>query len=240
MDPGPEPEPDPLETAEKLLDGDLPTILADPHISSKAKVDHFKQHIQVRENSTYAHPYHPDRTAYLYHPGQEDSRRLLRQHLPGDLPPSGQLHILSAHHITPLHLVDHILQRIHPDKLPQSLHIATLGFKPLNIEHLVTHYLDPFPDLQLTILVSEFFHQYSEHLEPAKARLNPYADRARIYTAHSHAKVVLLDLQQEKYTIYGSANLSSCYQLEQLTLSKDPNLYTFHHDWITRTHQCSI
>jgi len=55
----------------------------------------------------------------------------------------------------------------------------------------------------------------------------------RLVSARTHAKVIGLAFEPEHfYVIEGSANLRSCNNLEQITMTNNRTLFEFHRRWI--------
>ncbi len=57
---------------------------------------------------------------------------------------------------------------------------------------------------------------------------------ARLGVARNHSKIILFDFGQSAYVIESSANLRSCMNFEQFTLTNSRALYDFHLSWISR------
>ena len=59
---------------------------------------------------------------------------------------------------------------------------------------------------------------------------------ARIAATRNHSKIILLAIGSDRYVVESSANLRSCNNVEQFTLTHSPALYDFHRAWIERIH----
>ena len=66
--------------------------------------------------------------------------------------------------------------------------------------------------------------------ESAEAQLQ--ARGATLTSSRNHAKVIGLAFERDAYVVEGSANMRSCNNLEQFTLTNDPELFEFHRRWI--------
>lgn len=112
-----------------------------------------------------------------------------------------------------------------------ELIVATLGFNAHNSFHLCT-LLATGQIGRATVLCSEYFAKadaptYAE----AKARIE---GQGSILThTRNHAKILALDMGEDCFVIEGSANLRSCNNLEQITISNSRPLLEFHRKWIT-------
>ncbi|HQK01302.1 MAG TPA: hypothetical protein PLP12_12575 [Verrucomicrobiota bacterium] len=112
-----------------------------------------------------------------------------------------------------------------------ELFIATLGFNGTNNGHLC-QLLDQGAIRKAHLLASDYFAKADPStFKPAQEHLA--ARGVRLVSARTHAKVIGLAFEPEHfYVIEGSANLRSCNNLEQFTLTNDRDLYRFHQTWI--------
>lgn len=112
------------------------------------------------------------------------------------------------------------------------LRIATLCFSKRNAAELLG-LLESFPQLRLTMLVSEFFKGHNAELFEKFADEMKMHPTARLAAARTHAKVVIFDLGAEDGLVFeGSANLRTNGNREQLAVFRDRCLHDFHAEWI--------
>ncbi len=112
----------------------------------------------------------------------------------------------------------------------EELFIATLGFNAQNTWHLC-QLLDQGAIRRAHILASDYFAASdAPTFREAKAQLQ--ARGATLTSSRNHAKVIGLAFERDAYVVEGSANMRSCNNLEQFTLTNDPELFEFHRRWI--------
>jgi hypothetical protein len=129
-------------------------------------------------------------------------------------------------------LVPAVLAIAAPAKIA-ALHIATLGFSRDNTENLC-RLLDERKIGRARLLCSHYFSATSRELyqgmrDALQQRGQTFASR------RTHAKVLAMKLTNRRTVLVeSSANLRSCFNIEQLTVFGDPQLYKFHIHWIER------
>lgn len=112
----------------------------------------------------------------------------------------------------------------------EELYIATLGFNAQNSWHLC-QLLDQGAIRRAHILASDYFAKAdAPTFREAKAQLQ--ARGATLTSSRNHAKVIGLAFERDAYVVEGSANMRSCNNLEQFTLTNDRKLFEFHRNWI--------
>jgi hypothetical protein len=113
------------------------------------------------------------------------------------------------------------------------LSIATLGFSAANATALLG-LIDAGKVNTVRVIASVYF----ERQNPAEYRLmsDGLAERGqKIVALRSHAKVITMALSDGgMLSVESSANLRSCRNLEQVTLTNSPDLCRFHAGWIER------
>lgn len=114
-----------------------------------------------------------------------------------------------------------------------ELWIATLGFNDATTESLCAM-LDAGTIKTVSLICSHYFRGSDpETFENARKAL---AKRGQtIVAVRSHAKVQCLAIGRARYVIESSANLRSCNNLEQFTLSNSAPLFAFHRAWMADT-----
>lgn len=112
-----------------------------------------------------------------------------------------------------------------------DLHIATLSYSRQNAAEMLD-LLDSGHIKRVTLLVSYFFKAQNREIYDA---LVPelLARGHRVLSMRTHAKICLFRMTSNtRYVVEASANLRSCKNIEQFTLTRCPKLYRFHRTWI--------
>jgi len=111
----------------------------------------------------------------------------------------------------------------------RSLHVATLGMNPNNVDSLVNciriHGVE-----QVSLIVSHYFfgverHRMIRYIAEEIAGL-PF----RVAVAGSHCKIALMEADGLFVTLHGSANLSSNNNIEQISVTEGRELYDFNRE----------
>lgn len=111
------------------------------------------------------------------------------------------------------------------------LDVATLGFNRANVAEMAA-LMESGKIAELWLLCSCFFRSTSS------AEFDCLVDamrgrNARYAAIRNHAKLLLIALENgERLTVETSANLRSCKNIEQYTITNDPALLEFHRAWI--------
>jgi hypothetical protein len=114
-----------------------------------------------------------------------------------------------------------------------DLHLCTLGFSAKNMQDLFAM-LDDRSVGRVRVLCSCYFRSLSADI------FNPMAEGLekrghRIIAMRTHAKIILARTTAGHHlTVESSANLRSCRNVEQFTLTNDADLHAFHVGWIDR------
>jgi hypothetical protein len=113
-----------------------------------------------------------------------------------------------------------------------ELVITTLGFNHANNEHLC-ELLDAGAIRAAWVVCSEYFKGADPDVYAAASE-RLAARGARLTATRNHSKVILLMplCGNGRYVFESSANLRSCNNLEQFTLTNAPEVYDFHRAWI--------
>jgi hypothetical protein len=113
----------------------------------------------------------------------------------------------------------------------RRLDIATLGFSKSNVEELAAM-LDDGRIAQVTLLYSVYFRSGDAGLcDSLHAEMERRGQK--VFCCRTHAKVVLLELSDGRAIVFEtSANLRSCRNVEQVTITHDRALLDFHRTWI--------
>ena len=110
------------------------------------------------------------------------------------------------------------------------LMIATLSFNKLAINNLAELVKSGF--INSCDLICSHYFQATDKATYRAGRKALEEVGARISYTRSHAKILALDFGDDCFVVEGSANLRSCYNVEQITLTNSPALFKFHANWI--------
>jgi len=163
----------------------------------------------------------------------KDARRLERAvEALERLPDSGEyVHIVTGAEFRGFDLLPAML-RLAKAKRFDSLTLTTLGFSRDNLgelAHMVT--AGQIPPDRLRILCSDFFRRSDRNIWQAgaeQARRLKYGFRS----TRNHTKLILAAIARRCYAVESSANLRSCANLEQFTMTQSRTLFDFHSQWI--------
>lgn len=112
----------------------------------------------------------------------------------------------------------------------RRLYLVTLGFSKANAVELV-ELIDSGQIQNATALVSAYFKaQDSPIYDPIYTALTER--NQRMLAMRTHAKIILALTDAHALSIEGSANLRSCRNIEQFTITNDRTLFDFHAGWI--------
>ena len=162
-----------------------------------------------------------------------DARRLERavealDHLPE---PGETVHIVTGAEFRGFDLLPAMLRLAKTDRF-DSLTLTTLGFSRENLEDLAAMVAaGNIPADGLRILASDFFRRSDREIwqvGAAQARRLGYGFRS----TRNHTKLILAAIAGKAYVTESSANLRSCSNLEQFSLTRSRQLYDFHAGWI--------
>ena len=147
------------------------------------------------------------------------------------LPAAGESwHIVVKGNFAMFDLIGAVLELAAPATIAR-LDIGTLGFSKTNLAEL-TAMLDAGTIGRLTFLYSVYFR--SNEKEICNRLHEELTSRGqRVLAMRTHAKLMLLELTDGRYYVNEtSANLRSCRNVEQMTLTHDRGLLEFHRRWL--------
>jgi hypothetical protein len=149
-----------------------------------------------------------------------------------ELPGEGEsLHIICRGNFPLWSVVPATLALATPARI-DHLAIATLGFSTSNATDLL-QMLDAGQVQAVDIVCSVYF----ERQNPAEYRIMAEglsARHQRLIALRSHAKIIAMRLSDGRaFVVESSANLRSCRNIEQITLTQDKALTEFHAAWIS-------
>jgi len=113
-----------------------------------------------------------------------------------------------------------------------ELNIATLGFNERNTTKLI-ELLDAGQVQKLTFICSVYFRSMKDSGRTFRRLVAELEARGqRVRAIRCHAKIQLIETASGAYVIESSANLRSCHNIEQFTLTHDRALLEFHRAWM--------
>lgn len=113
----------------------------------------------------------------------------------------------------------------------EELWVATLGFNERNSKELL-ELLDAGEVGKVSFICSHYFKATSADIfNPLEKALRSRGQR--ILAMRCHAKLLLFSLSDgRRLVVESSANLRSCHNIEQFSLTNDSGLYDFHAGWM--------
>lgn len=150
------------------------------------------------------------------------------------LPAPGEyIHIVTGQEFAGFDLLPAMLTLARAKRF-EALTLTTLGFSKLNLEAIAgmieSRRVQP---ASLRILCSDFFRRADTEIWQTgadQARRLGYAFRS----TRNHTKLILARIAGKCYAVESSANLRSCANLEQFTMTQSRRLYDFHAGWISQ------
>ncbi|HEY0009884.1 MAG TPA: hypothetical protein VGB55_14240 [Tepidisphaeraceae bacterium] len=129
-------------------------------------------------------------------------------------------------------LVPRTLDLIAPARI-SWLGIATLGFSRDNVDELV-QMLDAGDVAKCDLLFSCYFKSNEETLTGFLTHEMRRRDQ-RVNAIRTHAKIIAIETTDgQGIVVESSANLRSCRNVEQFTITNDHMLLNFHRQWINQ------
>ena len=146
--------------------------------------------------------------------------------------PGEYLHIVTGQEFAGFDLLPAMLHLCKADAF-ETLTLTTLGFSRKNLEALAT-FIDAgkVPPRRLQILCSDFFRRADLdiwRLGVEQAKRYGYGFRS----TRNHTKLILANIGGKYFVTESSANLRSCANLEQFTMTQSRAVHDFHLQWIT-------
>jgi hypothetical protein len=220
-------EKSPLNAA--LFEG-LPTEL--PDIDSLIDVDAEFDAVAIRDRfatKTFAYAHRRNRIKRTVFDARKISRAVdLLKSLPA---PDESIHMIVGQEFAGFDLLPAFLQ-LAGAKSFEALHLTTLGFSRDNLAQLETMIkAREIPPRKLAILCGDFFRRADSGLWDI-GKLLARTHRFTFKSYRNHTKIILAKISGRYYVVESSANLRSCQNIEQFTLSQSKALYDFHAAWI--------
>lgn len=150
-----------------------------------------------------------------------------------ELPAPGEyIHVITGQEFAGFDLLGAIL-KLSGAKAFAALTLTTLGFSKPNLASL-QGMIDAkqVKPKTLKILCSDFFRRSDRDIwkiGAGQAKRLGYGFRS----TRNHTKLILADVGR-RYVVESSANLRSCANLEQFTMTHSKQLYEFHAGWIAK------
>jgi hypothetical protein len=150
------------------------------------------------------------------------------------LPDSGEyVHIVTGQEFRGFDLLPAML-RLAKAKRFDVLVLTSLGFSRDNLAELARMIAErQIPPAKLRILCSDFFRRADRQIWQTgaeQARRLGYGFRS----TRNHTKLTLAGIGRRCYVVESSANLRSCANLEQFTITQSRTLFDFHQQWIAQ------
>ena len=116
----------------------------------------------------------------------------------------------------------------------KNLIISTLSLDQNNIDSLAG--LLKCNEVQnMGLIISDFFFSHTQRdLIPYIQQELDYKDRFQLAVCRSHCKIALIETDQHKLVIHGSANLNSSGNIEQIMIENNPDLFDFTFEYQNR------
>jgi hypothetical protein len=195
---------------------DVPTFDAttDPEVDVNAKLKSDRAHLRT-----------PARRLFVDYRPNADALKHLKI-----IPAEGEtLHGIICGRYALWDLVPALIERT--GRSISDLHIATLSYGKQNAADLLG-LLDGGQIKRCSLLVSYFFKAQNESLY--NTLVPQLRERGhRVLAMRTHAKLLLMKFAAGgSFVVEASANLRSCKNIEQFTMTRCRKLYRFHRDWI--------
>jgi hypothetical protein len=120
----------------------------------------------------------------------------------------------------------------------EDLHLATLGFNHANAARLL-ELMDAGAVRRCMMIVSLYYEADPKEADTCYQLAQELPARGDWYCAtRSHAKIIAARFTDGRcFVIESSANLRTCHNLEQFTITQDRGLFTFHREWMESVHR---
>ena len=146
------------------------------------------------------------------------------------LDPGESFHVIMRGNWHGFDLVPAVL-RLAGGAIIERLYVATLGFNKDNAVELAT-LLDDGSIIEVVFVCSVYFREATRDVFEFLA-VELESRGQTLLAMRNHAKLLLMALDDgRRIVVESSANLRSCRNVEQFTISHDAGLYDFHAAWI--------
>jgi len=150
------------------------------------------------------------------------------------LPEAGEtFHCIMRGNYNGWDLVPAVLQLAAPARIAE-LHVATLGFNAQNADELI-QLIDAGSIGRCTFICSVYYKSMKDGAPVYDGLAQALTERGhQIAAIRCHAKILLFELTDGRcLAVESSANLRSCRNIEQFTMTHDGDLLAFHRGWMT-------
>ena len=145
--------------------------------------------------------------------------------------PLEYIHIVTGQEFSGFDLLPAMLALSKADRF-DALTLTTLGFSARNLEHIDAMIEAGKVQVRtLRILCSDFFRRADRAIWQtgrAQADCRGYGFRS----TRNHTKLILSNICGRHFVVESSANLRSCANLEQFTITQSKDLFEFHNGWL--------
>jgi hypothetical protein len=146
----------------------------------------------------------------------------------GRLPETGEsLHLVLKGNFALFALIPAVI-RLNSNRPIERLRIATLGFSRKNVDELSS--LAQAGLVKAASMLSSHYHAAVD--APIYEHFRATLPQFPVVAMRSHAKILLIETTGTFLTVESSANLRSCKNIEQATVTNDPGLHQHHAEWI--------
>lgn len=154
------------------------------------------------------------------------------------LPAAGETwHVLMPGAYDSFDLIDAMLEHAAPATI-EALHLASLGFNARNAKRLLKM-MDADQVGRCTLTVCVYYEAEHNERDTCYLLAQELPRRGGWYVAtRSHCKIIAARFTDGRcYVIESSANLRSCRNLEQFTITHDAALFDFHRVWLQEVYE---
>jgi hypothetical protein len=140
------------------------------------------------------------------------------------------VHLIMSGFYDLMHLLIALLDRF--GSPCETMRVATLSLSRRNVQEMAALF-DSGKVRRLDLLTSDFFRKHDDDIF-AELVQEFHARGQRVAAARSHCKIVTVALDDgRRYALFGSPNLRTNKNLEQVCLSYDRELHGFYDAWLS-------
>jgi hypothetical protein len=203
----------------------LQTLNAEPLYPAEADAT---RNAQIGIDADLKHISRPERRRLLHMLAVSNAAKALDR-LPE---PRETFHVVMSGNFNAWDIVPAVLTLAAPATIAE-LNVATLGFNEQNATELIG-LLDAGQVGRCTFICSVYYKSMKDGAPVYDALAEALTNRGhQIAAIRCHAKILGMELTDGRcLTVESSANLRSCRNIEQFTLSHDADLLHFHREWM--------
>lgn len=145
--------------------------------------------------------------------------------------PGESIHVIVGQSFAGFDLLPSFLDLTGAKRFDQ-LYMTTLGFSRDNLAQLELMIdAGKITAKNLRILCGDFFRRADSGIWDVGKLLAK--ERGFTFKSYrNHTKLILASIAGKRYVVESSANLRSCQNIEQFTITQSPELFAFHAEWI--------